>query len=65
MIQIISWIQAKLSDKVHNIWCIHCQGRRTVIRQDVVMAHNPKRLSKRLIGKCTTCLKQTSTFISA
>lgn len=63
MMRIMKWAQKKLADTVDNIWCIHCGEHRTIIRHDVVETPTPKRLSKRMIGECTTCEKRTSTFI--
>jgi hypothetical protein len=64
MIGIIKWAREKLADTVDNIWCIHCGEKRTVIRHRVEITPNSKRPSMRMIGECTDCSGQTSTFVA-
>jgi hypothetical protein len=43
---------------------IHCRKHRTVRRRSVVETQNRRRRQKRMIGTCTTCSGQTSTFVA-
>jgi len=63
MIGIIKWVKERLADTVENIYCIHCREHRTVYNRGVEMVENSKRRSKRMLGQCTTCEGQTSTFV--
>ena len=64
MIGIIKWAQDKMADTVDGVWCIHCKRKRTVKKLGVVETPNSKRPSMRMIGECTDCSGQTSTFVA-
>lgn len=63
MVSLIAWVRSRLSPLVQNIWCIHCQGRRPVRQLEIAEVQTSKRLTKRLVGECKVCGKETSTFI--
>jgi len=64
MIGIVKWAKVRLRYTVDGIWCIHCREHRTVRRGRVVETSNRRRRQKRMIGTCTTCSGQTSTFVA-
>jgi len=47
------------------VWCIHCKGRRIVVRREVVRETNSKGTSHRVVGQCLTCRQPTSTYVAA
>jgi predicted RNA-binding Zn-ribbon protein involved in translation (DUF1610 family) len=46
-------------------FCLSCQAKRTIVRSRRVKIHTPKGISTRLIGRCLTCRRQTSSFVRA
>ena len=45
------------------IWCVHCRARRTVRRIEIATSRSSRRLYRRLVGRCTVCQGETSTFV--
>jgi hypothetical protein len=48
----------------HVAWCMTCKSRQESQTIQTVEVFNPKRRSRRTVGRCLTCAATTSTIVA-
>jgi len=51
--------------EARSVWCVKCRGRREVEVVERISSDGPRGRYYRLIGRCSQCSGETSTFCSA
>ena len=58
-----NWLR-RVINRSEEIYCVGCQRKTQVSRSRKVNIETKKGVSTRLVGRCLTCHRETSTFVS-
>lgn len=62
--RLAGFVRSLTAARADGIWCVTCRAPKTVRVQGYVEQKTSKTATRRLIGCCETCHKNTSTFVS-